>query len=388
MTTEIINNVQTVFKDRFQEKNEITILSPGRINIIGEHIDYNDGYVLPAAIDKQVCMCLKVVEGNVSTIVALDLDDEIEFEVNQKLTPHKKEWVNFFFGVIQVLKEKGYTLPKAFNLSFSSTIPMGAGLSSSAAVECGFATALNTMFEFGITKEEIALIGQKAEQQFVGVNCGIMDQFASVFGKKEHAILLDCNTLAYQYYNIDATKYAFVLFDSRVKHSHLTSGYNDRRNEVESGYKIIADTFPEIKSFRDVTTHHLDAVAEQLNAVQMKRCEFVVEEIARILNAVKAIEANDLLLLGELMTSAHQGLSKKYEVSCDEVDFLVDYALQHKQVIGSRMMGGGFGGCSINLVEKNYIPQLSEEIKKAYLDKFDIEMEVYNVNLSNGTTVL
>lgn len=381
----LIHDTTEHFKSSFQHEPKDIFLSPGRINIIGEHIDYNDGFVLPAAINKYVCLAFSINKTSECTIIAKDLNSTISFDLNDNLVPHKKMWVNYIFGVIHQLKMKHYPL-KGFNVVFSSTIPIGAGLSSSAAVECGFAYALSKLFDLGLSKEEIALIGQKSEHTFVGVNCGIMDQFASVFGKKKKAIKLDCTTLEYEYHNADFKKYSLLLLDSNVKHTHLTSGYNVRRQEVEQGLATIKEHFPEVKTFRNCTLEMVQTLQETLGETIYKRCHFVVKEIERVQDAVTAMEQSDFKKLGQLMSGTHQGLSEEYEVSCEEIDFLVDAVQHEKSVLGARMMGGGFGGCSINLVEKGSENDLIERITKRYREAFGIELKAYKIKISKGTS--
>lgn len=386
MKKRLIKETSEHFEKLFHQKPTHIFLSPGRINIIGEHVDYNDGFVLPAAINKYVCLAFSLNQTSECTIVAKDLNDAIKFDINENLQPHKKMWVNYIFGVLHQLKMKQFPI-KGFNVVFSSTIPIGAGLSSSAAVECGFGYALNQLFNFGLTKEDIALIGQKSEHTFVGVNCGIMDQFASVFGKKNKAIKLDCNTLEYEYHNADFKKYSLLLLDSNVKHTHLTSGYNDRRKEVEFGLALIKQKFPVVSTFRDCSEKMIFELEEDLGPVIFKRCLFVVKEIQRVLDAVNALEESDFKKLGKLMTETHDGLSKEYEVSCDEIDFLVNAVSNEKTVLGARMMGGGFGGCSINLVEKGSENDLIEKITAQYRTAFGIDLKAYKIKISKGTTL-
>ncbi len=385
MKKKLIQQTTEHFEKLFQNKPEYTFLSPGRINIIGEHVDYNDGFVLPAAINKYVCIAITPNDTSKCKIVAKDLNEIIEFDVNDTLIPNPAMWVNYILGVLQQFKEKNLPL-KGFNAVFSSTVPIGAGLSSSAAVECGFAFALNKMFDCQLSKQEIALIGQKSEHTFVGVNCGIMDQFASVFGKKNKVIKLDCNTLEYEYHKADFKKYSLLLLDSNVKHTHLTSGYNDRRNEVEQGLAIVKQHFPEVKTFRNCTENMVLQLKETLGETLFKRCHFVIKEIQRVQDAVNAIEQSDFKTLGKLMTETHHGLSKEYEVSCDEIDFLVNTVQQEKTVLGARMMGGGFGGCSINLVEKGTENELIQKISQQYQDQFGIALKSYKIKISKGTT--
>lgn len=385
MRKKLIYNTTEHFEKSFQNKPEHIFLSPGRINIIGEHVDYNDGFVLPAAINKYVCISISPNKNSDCKIIAKDLNEVFEFDLKDTLVPNQTMWINYILGVLQQLKEQKQ-FDSGFNAVFSSSVPIGSGLSSSAAVECGFAYAFNKMFALGLTKEEIALIGQKSEHTFVGVNCGIMDQFASVFGKKDKVIKLDCNTLAYEYHKADFKKYSLLLLDSNVKHTHLTSGYNDRRNEVEQGLAIIKSHFPEVKTFRNCNEEMVNTLKNELGEIVYKRCHFVVKEIQRVQDAVAALENSDFNKLGSLMTETHHGLSKEYEVSCEELDFLVDTVANETSVLGARMMGGGFGGCSINLVEKGSEKELIEKISAQYRSKFGIEIKSYKVKISKGTS--
>jgi galactokinase len=380
----LIKNTSEHFEKMFHIKPNYIFLSPGRINVIGEHVDYNDGFVLPAAINKYICFAISKNANSECTIIAKDLNESYKFDLNVELKPIDKMWVNYILGVLHQLKSKG--LNEGFNVVFSSTIPMGAGLSSSAALECGIGFAMNKMHNLGLTKEEITRIGQKSEHTFVGVNCGIMDQFASVFGKKNKVIKLDCNTLEYQYQKTNFKKHSLLLLDSNVKHTHLTSGYNDRRNEVEQGLAIIKQHFPEVKTFRDCTYIMLLGLRENLGETIFKRCHFVIKEIQRVQDAVTALSNSDFNELGKLMSETHHGLSKEYEVSCDEIDFLVEAVQNENSVLGARMMGGGFGGCSINLVEKGSEKELIEKISAQYRDKFGIELKAYKVKISKGTS--
>ncbi|MFM6954236.1 MAG: galactokinase [Sphingobacteriaceae bacterium] len=381
--SELTEKVDLAFRKAFKSEPSYTILSPGRINIIGEHVDYNDGFVLPAAINKYVCFAVAESGTSYCSLRALDLDKSYEFNLAEPLSPVADMWVNYILGVVAPLKNQ----LKGFNLVFSSTIPMGSGLSSSAAVECGVAFALNTLFELDLSKEQLAKLGQTAEHTFVGVKCGIMDQFASVFGKQNQVIKLDCTTLAYEYYPANLSDYCLVLLDSKVKHTHLTSGYNTRREEVEAGLKCIQQAFPEVKTFRDCTIEQVNAVKDSLGELLYKRCSFVVKEIHRVEKAVEALAANRFETLGQLMYETHMGLSADYEVSCDELDFLVAQTQNIPEVLGARMMGGGFGGCSINLIKRSAQKDFVKRISEAYKNKFKIELQVYEVELSAGTSL-
>jgi galactokinase len=385
MKKKLIQHTTKHFEKLFQKKPKHIFLSPGRINIIGEHVDYNDGFVLPAAINKYICFAISKNKNSECALVAQDLNEVYSFDIKDKLQPIEKMWVNYILGVLHQLKEKG--LPEnGFTVVFSSTIPMGAGLSSSAALECGIAYAMNKMFDLKLSKEEIARIGQKAEHTFAGVNCGIMDQFASVFGEKNKVIKLDCTTLTYEYHNANFKEYQLVLFDSCVKHTHLTSGYNDRRNEVEQGFAIIKANYPEVTSFRNCTEKMVLSLKDTLGEIIFNRCLFVVQEIERVQLAVNALTEGDIEQLGKLMTKTHHGLSELYEVSCPEMDFLVSEANKTPEIIGARMMGGGFGGCTINLVKKENVTVIIEKMKRVYATHYNIDLKFYKIKIANGAT--
>lgn len=386
MKKKLVKQVTAAFEAAFEKSPEHIFLSPGRINVIGEHVDYNDGFVLPAAINKYICFAVSKSGSTKCTIVAKDLGETYSFDINDELKPTDTMWANYILGVIHQLKGRSNAL-KGVNIVFSSTIPMGAGLSSSAALECGIGYMFNRMFSLGLSKEDIALIGQKSEHTFVGVNCGIMDQFASVFGKKNSVIKLDCNSLEYEYHKADFKDYSLLLLDSNVKHTHLTSGYNTRRQEVEAGLAILKAAYPGVNTFRDCNEQQVIAQREQLGEINFKRCLFVVQEIQRVLDAVDALEASDFAKLGSLMFATHDGLSTGYEVSCEEIDFLVDAVRNDDNVLGSRMMGGGFGGCSINLVKKGSEDALIERVSAEYKAKFGITLKPYKIKISKGTTL-
>ncbi len=384
MDNKLVNSTVQAFRKQFGEDPDSIFMSPGRINIIGEHVDYNHGFVLPAAIDKYICFAVKLSDSESGEFYAADLDQHFVVNIHNELKPVQQKWVNYMLGVIHEIKKQGKKIG-GFKIAVSSDIPMGAGLSSSAALECGFAFMLNSIYQLGITREAITLIGQAAEHNFAGVKCGIMDQFASVFGKEEKVIKLNCSTLEYAYYDAKLDDHCFVLFDSCVKHSHLTSGYNDRRNEVDRGINIIKASFSEVKDFRDVTHDMLEYLKADLGEIIFRRCRYVIEEISRVEEAAFALQNQDFKRLGELLNETHRGLSQDYEVSCRELDFLVKETLKEKGVCGARMMGGGFGGCSINLIKKTEAGNIIVSVQKKYKETFGIEMKVYQVNISEGT---
>jgi galactokinase len=381
----LIKKTTAFFEERFGNDPQKIVLSPGRINIIGEHIDYNDGYVLPAAIDKIICFAFEKNNSNIAKIVAVDLDDEFEVGINDDQKQTDSVWTNYLRGVLNQLKMNGYFV-EGFNCVFSSNIPVGSGLSSSAALECGFLFGLNELFNLEIKPIGIALMGQKAEH-WVGINCGIMDQFSSVMGLEDKVIKIDCRTLEFEYHDANFSGYSLVLFDSNVKHSLFSSAYNTRREECEEGISIISANFPEISSFRDCKEEQILSLKDKMSANVFKRSLFVVKEINRVKLACDALDAGNIELLGQLMFETHEGLSLDYEVSCAELDFLVHTVKEGKSVIGSRLMGGGFGGCTINLIKKGHEERIKKQLSALYLETFGIELKIYDVKIGNGTSL-
>ncbi|PWB21935.1 galactokinase [Flavobacterium sp. HTF] len=382
----LIQNTTAFFEKSFGSTPQKIVLSPGRINIIGEHIDYNDGYVLPAAIDKVICFAFEKNNTKKSKVIAIDLNEEFEVDLTQNVQLSDVVWTNYILGVIKQLQDNGFSF-EGFNCVFSSNIPVGSGLSSSAALECGMIFGIKELFDLTIKKVDIALLGQKAEH-WVGINCGIMDQFSSVHGLENKVIKLDCNTLDFEYHNADFKDYSLILMDSNVKHSLFTSEYNTRRIECEEGLSIIKNNFPEIKSFRDCTEEQLLSIQDKINPTVFKRVHFVVKEINRVIKACEALDNGNIELLGELLFETHYGLSQEYAVSCAELDMLVDTAKADDAIVGSRLMGGGFGGCTINLIKKGHENEVKNKFSNLYLDTFGIELKFYDVKISNGTTLL
>ena len=385
MNTPLIQSTTDFFKKTFGNSPQKIVLSPGRINIIGEHIDYNDGFVLPAAIDKVICFAFEKTNSETSTIVAIDLGESFEINVENPVTLHEVIWTNYFRGVLQQIQNKGLIIGN-FNCVFSSTIPTGSGLSSSAAIECGFLFGLNEVFHLNIKPVDLALMGQSAEH-WVGINCGIMDQFSSVMGKANQVIKIDCRTLDFEYHNADFSNYSLVLFDSNVKHSLFTSAYNQRREECEQGLAILSSHFPEVESFREASEEQLLSIKDSMTEDVFKRSNYVIKEIKRVTLACEALDNGDIVTLGQLLFETHEGLSKEYEVSCPELDMIVDTLKKEPAVIGSRMMGGGFGGCTINLIKKGEEDAIKTKLTQLYHATFGIELKTYEVRISNGTSL-
>jgi UDPglucose--hexose-1-phosphate uridylyltransferase len=380
----LIHKTTNYFQESYGTFPEEIVLSPGRINIIGEHIDYNDGFVLPAAIDKIICFAFEKTNSTLAKIIAMDLDDNLLIDLTNEIQISDTIWTNYFFGVLNQVRLAGHTI-SGFNCVFSSNIPIGAGLSSSAALECGFLYGINKLFNLNIKPIDIALMGQKAEH-WVGINCGIMDQFSSVFGKENKVIKMDCKSLEFEYYEADFSDYSIVLFDSNVKHSLFSSAYNKRREECEEGLSIIKTHFPKCSSFRDCTESQLLSIKGKMSDTVFKRSFYVVKEINRVIQACEALNNKNIKELGRLMFETHEGLSNEYEVSCTELDMLVNAVKNNKAVIGARLMGGGFGGCTINLIKKGEEERIKKELVSLYYDTFGIKLKTYDVKISQGTS--
>ncbi|WP_166384284.1 galactokinase [Polaribacter sp. 11A2H] len=381
MSTILIKDVKETFIKEFKTE-PLLIFSPGRINIIGEHTDYNDGFVFPAAVNKGIAAAIQKSGANYSTAIALDLDSTIKFELD-KIKPSKEGcWENYVFGVVAEIQNKNKVIGN-FNIIFKGNIPAGAGMSSSAALENSVVFGLNELFNLGLTKHEMILISQKAEHNYVGVNCGIMDQYASMFGIKDHALHLDCRTVASNPYKIDFENHQLMLINTNVKHSLSDSAYNDRRSACEGVSELL-----NIKALRDATEADLETIVDKVTPANYQKALFIIQENNRTIKAAKAIEDNDLELLGALIYQSHEGLSNQYKVSCNELDFLVAQAKKNKHVLGARMMGGGFGGCTINLIDKSEAKAFAETASKAYKNEFDNECSVYFIELSEGTHIV
>ena len=377
-----IEHVRSRFIKHFDGNTGYIYTSPGRINLIGEHTDYNGGFVFPGAIDKGMMAEIRPNGTNKVRAYSIDLKDYVEFGLNEEDAP-RTSWARYIFGVCREMIKRGVEV-KGFNTAFSGDVPLGAGMSSSAALESTYAYALNDLFgDNRLDKFTLAQVGQATEHNYCGVNCGIMDQFASIFGKKDHLICLDCRSLEYQYYPFKPEGYKLVLLDSVVKHELASSAYNKRRQSCESAVAAIQKYHPEVKLLRDANMEMLDEVAGEISAEDRMRAEYVIEEIQRVLDVCQALQDGDYETVGLKMYETHEGMSKLYEVSCEELDFLNECAHNHG-VTGSRIMGGGFGGCTINLVKEERYESFVHETVASFREAFKRSPKVYDVVISDG----
>ena len=376
-------------KKKFHEKfgNELpeVYTSPGRVNLIGEHTDYNGSFVFPGAIDKGMIAAIRFNNSDKVKAYAIDLDESAEFGLNEEDLP-EQGWAKYIFGVCREIIKRGGTI-KAFDTAFAGDVPLGAGMSSSAALESTYAFALNDMLSLGIDKFELARIGQSTEHNYVGVMCGIMDQFASIFGKEGHLIRLDTKSMEYEYFPFDPEGYKLVLLDTLVKHELASSAYNKRRESCENAARTIAKRHPEVEFLRDATMDMLNEVKDEISEEDYMRAQYVIEETQRVRDVSDALERGDYETVGQKMYETHHGMSKLYEVSCEELDFLNDVAREHG-VTGSRVMGGGFGGCTINLVKDELYDSFIKDAKEQFNAKFGHEPKVYDVVISDGARKL
>ncbi len=381
---EIKSRIQEKFKTLYGSDGEM-FASAGRINLIGEHTDYNGGYVFPGAIDK--CIFAEIALNGTDKVHAysLDYDEYVEFGLNEEDKP-QQSWARYIFGVCRETLKRGGKV-EGFDAVFAGNVPLGAGLSSSAALESVFAYALNYLFNNRIDKFELAKIGQATEHNYCGVNCGIMDQFASVFGKKGSLIRLNCKTLEYKYFPFNPVGYKLVLIDSCVKHELASSAYNKRRQSCEKVCDAIRKNHSDVEFLSDAKRVWLEEVREQVTEEDFLRAEYVIGEVQRVLDVCDALERGDYETVGEMMYQTHFGLSRLYEVSCEELDFLNKLA-RKCDVTGSRVMGGGFGGCTINLVKEEYYDNFVNTAVEKFTEKFGHAPKVYDVVISDGARKL
>jgi galactokinase len=377
------------FKELFSN-NPLIIRSPGRINLIGEHTDYNEGFVLPAAIDKNIFFAIVPRDDKKCSLYAADLNDSFEFEINN-FCRSEKIWPNYLMGVVDQLKKcpsaDGLEI-KGFNCVFGGNIPIGAGLSSSAAIEAGLAFALNEISELNLEKINLVKLSQRAENEFVGIQCGIMDQFINIFGKENKVLKLDCRTLEFEYYPFELSDLQIVLCDTQVKHSLASGEYNARRTQCEEGVRILRRFNNKIHSLRDVNLEFLNSHRSELDSIIFKRCKYVIKENSRVDASCRDLGDGDFVSFGQRMYESHEGLRDEYEVSCKELDTLVEIASNHDAVLGARMMGGGFGGCTINLVKKDGLEDFKEKITKEYSAQVGKSIKIYIARIESGTSII
>ena len=380
-----IDYVRSRFVKHFDGQTGNVYASPGRINLIGEHTDYNGGFVFPGAIDKGIMCEIRPNGTNKVMAYSIDLKDRVEFDIDDEKGP-KASWARYLYGIVQEMKKRGVDV-KGFNTAFAGDVPLGAGLSSSAALESCYAYALNDLFgENKVSKWDMVLAGQATEHNYCGVNCGIMDQFASVFGMEGKLMRLDCRSREFEYFPFDPKGYRLVLVDSVVKHELASSAYNDRRKSCENVVAALQKKYPEktIETLRDADWDMLNAVKDEVSEEDMKRATFVLGEKDRVLAVCDALNAGDYETVGKKMYETHHGLSKEYEVSCEELDYPNDIA-REDGVTGSRIMGGGFGGCTINLVKEDLYDHFIADVKKKYAERYGKEPKIYDVVIKDGS---
>jgi galactokinase len=378
MDQTLIRDVRDHFLEQFQT-SPIMVFSPGRINLIGEHTDYNQGYVLPAAIDLGMVMAIQKSKEPSCTATAIDVSETFRFELDRLIPIPKGGWQNYIMGVVSEIQKKGKNIP-SFNVVFGGNIPPGAGLSSSAALENALVFGLNELFQLGLSKMEMILISQAAENNFVGVKCGIMDQYASMFGEKDAVLFLDCKSMEVKVIPVQNDEFTLLLIDTKVKHNLADTAYNERLEVC----KMVAQQL-NVPSLRKLDLQTLHKNREQFMEDTFQKALFVLEENARVLYAVAALRRNDFKALGSLLFESHTGLKHQYKVSCKELDFLVDVARGSEDVLGARMMGGGFGGCTLNLIKRNKVDSFVHLANKKYAARFNSSIASYQVTPGEGT---
>ncbi len=382
---EKLSRISDQFQKLFNEK-PLLIRSPGRVNLIGEHTDYNEGFVLPTAIDKAIYFAISPRDDGQFIMYAYDLNDSHSFSINS-IIKSEKGWPNYLMGVVDQIRNMNYHI-SGFNCIFGGDVPIAAGLSSSAALETGMAFALNEIFQCQLDKLTLVKLSQKAENEFVGVNCGIMDQLANIFSKEKHVFKLDCRSLELEYFPFEREDIQLVLCDTQVQRELASSEYNIRRSQCEEGVHVVQKSSPGVKSLRDVTLDLLQDHKNSIDPIVYKRCKYVIEENERVLSACADLVKGDLESFGQRMYQSHDGLKNEYEVSCSELDALVDGASEIEGVLGSRMMGAGFGGCTINLVLRENLSNFKEKMNKVYRDRLRQRAKLYITRITEGTAII
>lgn len=386
MDNEDLNKDQAIPEKFRNFKKEFRVSSPGRINMIGEHTDYNNGFVLPTAIDRTIELDFAANASEFEcNIFSKTYNQSFSFDL-RKVSRSETAWENYILGVVTEIQKLGKTL-KGFDCMITSDLPVGAGVSSSAALECGLAFGLNKLFHLDLDRQTMARLSQSAEHNYVGTRCGIMDQYASILSRKDHLILLDCQSLEATYVPADFGDYKLLLLNSMVSHSLAESEYNDRRAQCEQVAQIARKKYPEVTSLRELNFDILEEIKNDLSEPLYSKAHYVLEENDRVLRSVDAIENGRIEEFGSLMYASHAGLRDEYEVSCRELDFLVDFSKNFDYILGARMMGGGFGGCTINLIKSDKVEEFIRKASAAYREAFDIELQAIPVLPREGTCI-
>ena len=380
----IVQQLQQKYVALYHNK-PLLIASPGRVNIIGEHIDYNGGTVMPAAINKYIYLAIGLNNTNSINLYSQSYKEQISVLISD-IKP-TTNWATYILGVVAEMQKLGLNIT-GFNAVINGDIPIGAGLSSSAAVECATAYALNNLFNLHLKTLQMVQVAQAAEHNYAGVKCGIMDQYASMFGKANQVINLNCDTLISNYYPLQLGDYKIVLLNTNVSHNLASSTYNERRQQCEQGLAWVNVKYTEVKTLADASLEMLQQLVANQDALVYKRCKYVIEEVARVKLAAMYLQQNNLIGIGQLMYSTHEGLSDAYEVSCPELDFLIKTVKANSSVLGARMMGGGFGGCTINLVHNSDTEKLYNTVSDAYLNYTGKQLSMYVANISDGTGII
>ena len=384
MNTEALRRT---FRDAFAHAPTLLAASPGRINLIGEHTDYNDGFVLPASIDREAVCALRENDADRFRLAAADLDETLVVSAAGPLVPTDHQWANYLLGVVSELRRRGHRIP-GFDCALSCDVPQGAGLSSSAAIECALAKGLAELCGLELSDWDLVLVGQAAENDFVGAHTGFLDQFASVFGRPDTALLLDCRSREATAHPLALPGYELLALNTGVQHNHLTSGYAERRASCEQAVKQLHTAGWKGENLRDLSLHDLRRHRDDLDEVAYRRAKFVVEENDRVLSAVEQLAASDARAFGKTLYAGHWGLSHDYEVSCPESDAIVAYAQGVPYVTGARQMGGGFGGCVLCVVEAGRLDDFTDEVSQDYFDRFGIQLDPLAVRVGPGARVL
>lgn len=377
----MITKVKHQFEQRFGSPTAI-YTSPGRVNLIGEHTDYNMGFVLPGAVDMGIYAAIKPASGGVSRLYSVDYDATVEVDLLGPNAP-EPQWAKYVYGVAQEMAKRGKKV-RQVDAVFGGNVPLGAGMSSSAALESTFAFAFNDLFSLGFSLAELAVIGQMTEHNYVGVKCGIMDQFISLHGRKGQVLKLDCRTLEFEYKPFDPQGYRVVLVDSMVKHNLSGGEYNERREQCEKGVEIISKHHPEVKSLRDTDVDTLNRYKNEMPEIVYRRCLYVVEEIKRLLDGCDDLDAGRYDDFGAKMFATHDGLANLYNVSTPELDFIVNAAKAYDGVVGARLMGGGFGGCVIHLVKESAADAYLADLQARFAVRFGLTPRIIPVVISDG----